>query len=151
MSGFEVIGLVMSVWPLVVNAADMYKASKDSRGADLLRNELDTEEFIFRQFVHGLLSSDVTDTDLIQLSDRNRPNAGLWRDRELHSKLEKRLGPEKSKIVLTSLREMDKLLTSLRDKLASNNIDIVGCHIPSLCSPDNPAFSFSPVPELTNV
>ena len=114
---------------MVVNTIDIYKAMKDSRGAYLLRHELDTEECIFRGFVYDLLSSAVTDADLIQLSDRNRPNTGLWRDRALHSKLEKRLGPERSKIVLKSLVEMDKLLTSLRDQIARGDVDMVGLHL----------------------
>jgi hypothetical protein len=153
MSGLEVIGLVLSLWPVVVDAVDIYKAMKEGRGADLLRHELDTEEYIFREFVHGLLSSAaVTDADLIQLSDRNRPNTGLWKDRALHSKLEKRLGPERSKIVLKSLVEMDKLLTGLREKLANSNGDTVGYHIPSLFYPlDNLASSLSLVLELINV
>jgi hypothetical protein len=125
MSGFEVIGVVLGVWPLLMNAVDLYKAAKDVRGADLLRTQLDTEEFIFRQFVQNLLSSDVAEAELVQLSDRNRPNTGLWKDKALHSKLETRLGPDRSRIVLSNLVEMDKLLTSLRDKLASHNSDPV--------------------------
>jgi hypothetical protein len=130
MSGFEVIGVVLGVWPLVMNGVALYKATRDGRAADLLRTQLDTEEFIFRQFVHDLISSDVPEADLVQLSDRNRPNTGLWKDRGLHSKLETRLGPERSGIVLSSLVEMDKLLTSLRDKFASLNAEPVGCPFP---------------------
>lgn len=118
---------------MVMNAVDLYKAAKGGRGADLLIHKLDTEEFIFRRFVRDLLSSDVSDSDLIQLSDRNRPNAGLWRDKALHSKLERRLGLETSKLVLTTLIEMDKLLTSLREKLVSNDVDfVISYHFPYL-------------------
>jgi hypothetical protein len=126
MSGFEVIGVVLGVWPVVMNAVALYKATKGVR-AKWLRTQLDTEEFIFRQFVYDLLPSDVAEADLVQLSDRNRPNPGLWRDNALHSKLETNLGPDRSRIVLSSLVEMEKLLTSLRDKLVSHNADPVGC------------------------
>ena len=150
MSGFEVIGVVLGVWPLLINAVALYKATKDGRRAERLRTQLDTEEFIFRQFVHDLLSSDVAEADLMQLSDRNRPNTGLWSDRGLHSKLETRLGPIRSTIVLSSLVEMDKLLTSLRDKLASHSADPVGYPFP-LQYTHNHAFNISLVIELTDL
>jgi hypothetical protein len=127
MSGFEIVGLVLAAWPVVVNSVSLCKATMGRRGADSLRTQLDTEEFIFRQFVHDLLSSDVADADLVQISDSNKPNTSFWKNRVLHSKLEARLGPDGTKIVLSSLEEMGKLLTSLRDKFASiNAADPVG-------------------------
>lgn len=132
MSGFEVIGVVLGLWPMVANAVALYKATKEGRGSDLLLHQLDTEELIFRDFVHHLLAAEVSEADLIQLSDRNRPNVGLWGDKGLHASLERRLGHDKSKVVLKTLKEMDKLLESLRQKLASGNIDTVGFHFPSL-------------------
>jgi hypothetical protein len=129
MSGFEIIGLVLAAWPVVVNAVSLCKATMGRRGADLLRTQLDTEEFIFRQFVRDLLSSDVADADLVQISDSNGPNTSFWRNKGLHSKLETRLGPDGTRIIRSSLEEMDKLLASLRDKFASvNAADPVGTH-----------------------
>jgi len=129
MSGFEIVGLVMAAWPMVVNGVSLCKATMGPRGAKSLRAQLDTEEFIFRQFVRDLLSSDVADADLVQISDSNRPNTSFWKNRGLHSKLEARLGPDGTKIVRSSLEEMDKLLTSLRDKFASiDAADPVGTH-----------------------
>jgi len=150
MSGFEVIGVVLGVWPLVMNAVALYKATKGIRGADLLRTQLDTEEFIFRQFVYDLLSSDVAEADLVKLSDRNKPNPVLWRDKALHSKLEARLGPDRSRIVLSSLAEMDKLLAGLRDKLAIHGTDPVGYLFPPQYS-HNCAFRFFSFIELTDL
>jgi hypothetical protein len=129
MSGFEIVGLVMAAWPMVVNGVSLCKATMGRRGANSLRDQLDTEEFIFRQFVRDLLSSDVADADLVQISDSNRPNTSFWKNRGLHSKLEARLGPDGTKIVWSNLEEMDKLLTKLRDKFASiNAADPVGIH-----------------------
>ena len=114
---------------MVVNSVSLCKATMGHRGANSLRTQLDTEEFIFRQFVRDLLSSDVADADLVQISDSSKPNTSFWKNRVLHSKLETRLGPDGTKIVLSSLEEMDKLLTSLRDKFASiNAADPVSTH-----------------------
>jgi hypothetical protein len=152
MSGFEVVGVVLGIWPEVIDAVDMYEPMRGGRGVHLLQHQLNTEEFIFRQFVIDLLSSDVSEADLIQLSDRNSPNMGLWRDKRLHSVLERRLGPEQCRVVLGSLVEMNKLLINLTEKLTSNNVDAVGYHIPSLLySLDNLASSLSLILELTNV
>jgi hypothetical protein len=132
MLGFEIIGVVLGVWPVVMNTVALYKAAKDGRGNDLLIHRLDTEELIFRDFVRHLLASEVSEADLIKLSDRNKPNVDLWKDKTLHYNLEMRLGNDKSKVVLKTIEEMDKLLENLKEKLASNNVDTVGCHSPFL-------------------
>jgi hypothetical protein len=43
MSDFEVIGVVLSEWPVVLNALSVFTATKDAWGARLLLNELETE------------------------------------------------------------------------------------------------------------
>jgi hypothetical protein len=119
MSGFEIIGVVLAVWPVVMNAISLYKATKGGRGVESLRIQLDTEAFIFRQFVSNLLSSDVAEADLIQISASNGPNTSFWRDKGLHSKLETRLGPDGTRVVQSNLEEISRLLTGLRDRFAS--------------------------------
>src|SRR5271168_547659 len=121
MSGFEVIGVLLGVWPVVLNGLTMYKATKDGRGYGLLLNELRVEEIVYREFVQYLLQADVPEADLVQLTDKKRPNVGLWNDRKLHFSLERRLGPEKSRIVRETLAEMDKLLVSLGEKLGGTD------------------------------
>jgi hypothetical protein len=134
MSGFEVIGIILAAWPVVLSAVDVYKTSKDSKGAERLHRELDIEEVIFREFLHTLLASDVSDSDLVQLSvqlnDRSIPNTGLWKDGALQSKLQRRLGPDKTRVTLSSLEEMDNLLTSLNTQIKRGDVDMVGCTFP---------------------
>lgn len=113
--------MVLGVWPVVVNALSLYKATKDGRAYGLLLNELRTEEMVYREFVLLLLQADVPEADLVQLTDRKRSNVGLWKDKSLHFSLERRLGgQEKSKLVLETLVEMDKLLVSLSEKLGGS-------------------------------
>jgi hypothetical protein len=121
MSGFEVIGVLLGVWPVIVNGLTMYKASKDGRGYGLLLNELRAEEFVYREFVQHLLQADVPEADLVRLTDSKRSNMDLWKDRKLHFSLERRLGREKSHIVLETLAQMDPLLVSLGEKLCGTD------------------------------
>jgi len=136
MSGFEVIGVVLAIWPVVVNGLAMYKATKDGRAYGTLLNELRTEEFVYREFVQHLLQADVPEADLVQLTDRKRSNVGLWKDRALNFSLERRLGHEKSKLVQETLVKMEKLLVSLGEKLGGtddvsflSNLAIIGLTI----------------------
>jgi hypothetical protein len=129
MSGFEVIGVIMGMWPDIKKAVAEYKATEHDMEADMLRDELDTEELIFKQFLHALFSSDVADADLVQLIDIYKPNVGLWRDQALHSKIERRLGADRSRILSVALEEIEILLFSLRDKLEAKNIDTVGLYV----------------------
>jgi hypothetical protein len=117
MSGFEVIGVILGIWPAVANRLTMYKATREGRGYGLLLNELRIEEIIYREFVYHLLQGHIPEADLVQLTDGKRSNSAIWKDRALHFSLERRLGHEKYRIVLETLEEMDKLLVSLGEKL----------------------------------
>lgn len=121
MSGFEVIGVVLGVWPLVTNAVYLYKAAKGGLGRDLLLHEVKTEEVIFTEFVKHLLASDVSEADLLSLSNKENPNLTLWKDEELNAKLGRRLGKEKSEVVLRTLQLMGALLTSVNDQLGGKD------------------------------
>jgi hypothetical protein len=92
MAEFEVIGVVLGLWPEVVKALGLYKATRDGRPYGLLLNELKTEERVYREFVQLLLQADVPEAELVQLTDRRRPNESLWNDIALHFKIERRLG-----------------------------------------------------------
>jgi hypothetical protein len=120
MPEFEVIGVVLGLWPEVVNTLALYKATKDGKPYGLLLNELKTEERVYREFVQLLLQADFPEAELVQLTDRRRPNESLWSDIALHFKIEKRLGQDHSKLVLETLMEMKKLLVSLSDKLGGS-------------------------------
>jgi len=121
MSRFEIIGVVVGAWPAVVDALNLYPATKHGRGANVLLRQFKTEELIFREFAYQLLASDVTEADLEQLSSRQRPNLSLWKDKALHFSIERRLGSETSKLVLDTLEDMNSVLTALKEKLKVEN------------------------------
>jgi len=121
MSRFKLIGVVAGAWSLVADAINLHLATKLSGGASVLLRQFRTEELIFREFVHQLLASDVTEADLVQLSSRQRPNSSLWTDKALHISLERRLGSATSKLVLDTLEDMNSVLTTLKEKLKVEN------------------------------
>jgi hypothetical protein len=125
MSGFEIIGVVLGVYPMVTHSLALYKAAKSGSGWQSLQLEFATEKMIYKEFVLNILSSDVSQSDLLQLSNSDKPSLGLWKDRALHAKLGKRLGDEKSKLVLETLNEVNILLASLKEKLISNHTESV--------------------------
>lgn len=124
MSGFEVIGVVLGVWPLVVNALMLYKAVKNSAW-DLLLQELQTEKIIYVEFVRHLLTPDLLDGDSLEFIDQKTENFAGWEDKELHSRLAERLGVEKSTLVLTTVQEMEKLLGDLNESLTRKEDPLV--------------------------
>jgi hypothetical protein len=125
MSGFEVIGVVLGVWPLVVNALSLYKEVKNSPRWDLLDQELRTEKIIYVEFVGHLLAPDLLDGDSLELINQKTANFARWEDKELHSRLAERLGIEKSSLVLTTVQEMERLLVDLNESLTRKEDPLV--------------------------
>ena len=121
MSGFEAVGIILGAWPLVVNAMTVYKLTKSGTRLSLMLHELKTEEMIYTQFVHNLLVSDVTEAELMKLSNRENPDSGLWKNELLHNNLKQRLGLMKSELVFEKLEEIGKILASLNQKLGGKD------------------------------
>lgn len=125
MSGFECVGGVLILWPLVSKGLELYKAARNGQGWELLYDEFKTEEIIYVECVRHLLQSDTSEADLLQLTTREKPNQLLWKDPALDHSLRNRLGDEKSPMVLKTLQEMDKLLATLNERLKSHETAIV--------------------------
>lgn len=125
MSGFEVVGLVLAIYPLVINGIQFYKACKSGQGWGLLLQEYKTEQIIYTEFVYHLLASDISEADLRQLTTRKKPNQGLWRDKKLNDGLQERLGKDKSEVVISTLEEMDKLLISITKRFGISEAELV--------------------------
>jgi hypothetical protein len=130
MSGLEVIGLVLAIWPLVVNGITIYKSVKSSQGWSLLLQEFRIEKTLYVEFVCRLLASDISEADLHQLGTGNKLNQALWEDESLKNSLRGRLGPEKLEIVVSALEEMNKILTSLTERFGVNKSLLVCLGLP---------------------
>lgn len=111
------IGVVLGAWSVLVDSLALNEATEHDLGASGLLRQLRTEELIYREFVRQLLAPVVPEADLVQLSSRQKPNLGLWRDEALLFSLEKHLGKTRSKAVLEILEGMKRVLRSLTVKL----------------------------------
>lgn len=126
MSGFEVIGVVLAVWPLVVNGIQVYKLARSGQGWELLYDQFSTEKIVYVECIQHLLVPHLCDSDLKQLTEIAEPNTALLKDPEIHRALEARLGSQKSLIILKTIQDMYGLLRKLSEKMQNHNI-------PSVC------------------
>jgi hypothetical protein len=120
MSGFEAIGLTLIVWPLVVNALDLYKSAPKKNGekngdgvwTELL-SDLRTEETIYREFVDRLLAAHLTEDARLEYES---DSSAMWALASLHRRLQRGLGPN-ADIVLHTIPDMERLLRELNAKV----------------------------------
>ncbi|MCJ1467361.1 hypothetical protein MMC07_005985 [Pseudocyphellaria aurata] len=120
MSGFEIVGLVLASYPLLITAVAVYNETRSDRGARRLVRSLKTEEAIFNNFLHRLLQPPIiSEAELALLIDPASPDLELWKDTKLQNRLEARLGHENASIVVDILWEIHKILGSLRNELKS--------------------------------
>lgn len=118
MSGFEVAGLILGLYPLLVAALAVYNETVSGKGARRLVRNLKTEQAIFNNFIHHLLAPPIiTEAESARLTDPTGPDLELWKDTKLQKKLEARLGCENASIVVDILREINELLHWLREEL----------------------------------
>ena len=118
MSGFEIIGVILGVYPCIVEALALYKATKAGNGAASLSRNLKTESIIFGEFVYYLLAPSVSDDEYARLKDPKSPDVGLWKNPKLQSQLRARLGSEKAEVVVDILQEVKAILNWLQRELS---------------------------------
>lgn len=128
MSDFETVGLLLGLYPVVIQAVDVYKATKSGRAAASMLRKLKTEEVIYHQFVQKLLALNVQDDDPSNLEP--------WKSVTLSQNLRDRLGPKIANPILQILGEIDVLLKDLNTKLQNISRGMVRrrCVCSKLCS-----------------
>ena len=126
MSGFEIAGIILGAYPVIMTVLAAYKETRTGRGARRLAQNLETERAIFGDFVYHLLAPNVSEADLVRLTDQTSPDLELWKDMALQMKLESRLGDEKSRIVVGTLQETKELLSLLQVELTPSTHKLVG-------------------------
>ncbi len=120
MSGFEAIGLVLALFPIVETAVKIYGETRPGHTAASLVRKLKTETIIYDQFVRNLLDSVVPATTIERLLDRSLANLPeLWKDGEMQLALLGRLGTIKSNHLLEMLVDMNQRLKALEVELTN--------------------------------
>jgi hypothetical protein len=121
MSGVEVIGIILALYPVVVDLAKTYKNIKGSGSSELNRAIFVTET-IYVQTCRGLLESALSQEEVQRLmsgKSGGRVDQTSWADVRLHEKLRARLGDEKLSVALDFLIEMRSSLDEVKTKLAN--------------------------------
>lgn len=126
MSGFEIAGLILGSYPIIVTALAVYKETKSGQGARRLAQNLKTEETVFHNFLLHLLAPPIiSGADLARLTDPACPDLNLWKDAKLEKKLQDRLGRKTADAVVGILKQILQLLSWLRDELKFNDHGLV--------------------------
>jgi hypothetical protein len=127
MSGIEVVGLALSLWPVVVNLAELYKASKDGSPVRGLTMNIAVYERIFKQSVLKLLQGDeeLSEKDRIGLVNSDENFAAIWEDKEFIARLKRRLDAQMFILVQHKVDEIFKVLTSLKKKIEPEDGELV--------------------------
>ena len=125
MSGIEVIGVILGLYPVIIKALDVYKATRGGKGASSLERNLRTEEIIFGEFVHKLVAPNVSETELVRLKVSAPPDLALWENKTLQANMRARLGTDKADNVVEILGEIQDLLETLHKELAPSARGVV--------------------------
>lgn len=120
MSGFEAIGLVLALFPIVETAIKIYAETKPGHTAASLLRKLKTETIIYDQLVRNLLDSVVPASTVEKLLDRSLVDLpDLWKDGDLQQALLGRLGTIKSRHLLEMLVDMNQRLKTIEVELTN--------------------------------
>jgi hypothetical protein len=115
MSGFEIVGIILGVYPIVVTACQAYQAARFGDGYEKLIRRLDMERFLFDDFVSRLLGPDIGESQLLQL--KKSTDAGFWQENKVQSKLETRHGVLRTQHILSLIKDSNDLLRSMQREL----------------------------------
>lgn len=140
MSGFEVVGIILGAYPLLMTVLEVYSETRSGKGARRLVRSLNIEAAIFDNFIHHLLAPPIiSEAELIRLTDPTCPDLDLWKDVGLETKLNARLGPVIASIVVDILPEINELLRLLRNELTLSDHGMVRNSLRIESSPFHPA------------
>lgn len=87
MSGMEILGVILGLYPVIADLAKMYKRMKGSNSNELNRTVVVTSA-IYDATVRGLLASAVSQQEMRRLAPSRGPiDQKLWEDPVLQQKL----------------------------------------------------------------
>lgn len=122
MSGFEVIGLVLAFYPVVL---DVYKKCK-GEGIEKAIRRLEIERFLFDDFVSRLLGPDLQLEEGQLLRLKSSKDLNCWKENDLQAKLEHRHGFVKTKHVISLINDLHTSLQAIERDLPGAARSFVG-------------------------
>jgi hypothetical protein len=132
MSGIEVVGVTLAVFPLVISLLEHYQDGYDTlrdfahfrREFTHLVNELNREQIIFRQHVEGTLRS-VTESEFELKEMMDNVRSEQWKSADLASKLQRKLcGDGEYENYRSSMWAIHDSLSSMSKRLKAFEISV---------------------------
>jgi hypothetical protein len=112
MSGYEVIGVVLAVYPVVIDGIKLCKAVASGQGIAELVDDLKNEEIRYTEFLGCLFGIDFVKEEQARLSAGKTPAPNPTPRQQTN--LERRLGKTKTDLIFSTLERMNRVLESMR-------------------------------------
>lgn len=125
MSGFEIAGIILGAYPIILGALEAYRETRGGKGATSFARHLNTERIIFKEFVFNLVALHASEIGHVWSSRDDVAKCTLWSDAALQEKLKSCLGTDKAENVVALLEEIRDLLTLIQNELAPIDDGIV--------------------------
>jgi hypothetical protein len=150
MSGYEVIGVILALYPLVQDALKAYRSVTSGQFVDSLQKDVLTEQIIFRDFLAAVVLPVVSKKDFLRLTtpasstlaasqgaavdpspytvslheeDREYSGEPSWRDVGLlvQASLERVFAPDKAQLILDTLEEIHRHLRAIQADVSASS------------------------------
>lgn len=118
-SGIEAAGLVLGIFPVVIQTVDWYRGVVTGRDVKLLVDSLRTYELIFYNAVENLLRSTVPIGELKVLLDDK--TGAAWKSKSLNDNVTEHLG-QAAECILGKISDIYKTLLRLKRKLPVSEV-----------------------------
>lgn len=119
MSGIEIFGVILGLYPVIVELAQTYKRMRGSGSADLNRGVI-VASAMYDDTVKKILESAVSQQEMQRLVPGQGPiDQPLWQEPALQRKLLARLGSEKLDLTIGYLSQMKTSLDQVKTELTN--------------------------------
>ncbi|KAK1546108.1 hypothetical protein CPAR01_00075 [Colletotrichum paranaense] len=125
MSGFEAVGLVLGLWPIIASLVKGYKATKDGDDRESFLLKVDVQQIIYERCVRQLIGENEEGIDLnFKNAEMRQLGISFWQRPSFRVKLHDRLGARDFELMESVLKQIEKTMESLRSQLESGQADL---------------------------
>lgn len=126
MSGVEAVGLVLGLWPIITSLVKGYKATKDGDDRRSFLLKIDVQQTIYESCVRQLIEENEESIDLdLTNAEIRQLDISFWQRPSFRVKLHDRLGARDFELMESVLKQIEKMMESLRSQLENGQADLV--------------------------
>lgn len=118
MSGFEVVGVVLALFPIIVDGVRTYKHLTSGQSLEYLIKDILAEKIIFRSWIEHLLMPSVPVEALRDMLDPKSKKFGRWQDPGLQSAVQQSFGITTTAYLLATLNSIHQELCAIKSTLS---------------------------------